>query len=60
MLLKSCLISQGDEREGDQKDKDDNEDEESEKQPLTDFLGQPFIKLKCPHCFYNCLTFKVN
>lgn len=46
----------GDKDEGD-KEKEGNE-EESEKPTLTDFLGQPFIKLKCPHCHHICVTFK--
>uniref|UniRef100_A0A069DXG9 Putative apoptosis antagonizing transcription factor/protein transport protein n=1 Tax=Panstrongylus megistus TaxID=65343 RepID=A0A069DXG9_9HEMI len=35
------------------------EKEGSEKKPtLTNFLGQPYIKLKCPHCHFACVTFK--
>ncbi|KAL1131120.1 hypothetical protein AAG570_012357, partial [Ranatra chinensis] len=26
--------------------------------PLTNYLGQPYIRLKCPHCNYTCVTFK--
>lgn len=40
-----------------EKEKEENE-EEPEKPMLTDFLGQPFIKLKCPHCHHLCVTFK--
>ncbi|XP_014294315.1 zinc finger protein on ecdysone puffs [Halyomorpha halys] len=40
-----------------EKEKEENE-EESDKPMLTDFLGQPFIKLKCPHCLHLCVTFK--
>ncbi|XP_073976126.1 uncharacterized protein isoform X2 [Rhodnius prolixus] len=36
---------------------EDKEDSE-QKTTLTNFLGQPYIKLKCPHCHFACVTFK--
>lgn len=24
------------------------------------YLGQPFMRLECPHCHYACETFKVS
>lgn len=50
--------TEGDDKESGEKEKEEENDEESEKPALTDFLGQPFIKLKCPHCHHICVTFK--
>ncbi|KAK9499963.1 hypothetical protein O3M35_002891 [Rhynocoris fuscipes] len=41
------------------KDESGGEEKDGEKKhTLTNFLGHPYIKLRCPHCHFACVTFK--